>query len=492
MVLLDRPVISGSLLSSTLPKSRQSTSESSPRLCASLILRSIRSIFVPWLAALRARLLSSYPLPQGLQPIRPEVSLPPKYTLRILETVDFTTIDTSITMPASSAFRLTQNQRVTPINHEQDVRHMKFTTPCGDIPYLPGDVLAIHPSNSDKDVNELIDLMEWHEVADTPLAFNSPTRSGLSARDGTTLRRLLKYKLDITAVPKLRFVAFMSDWCVDPTHKERLLEYLNPADTEEFLDFATRPRRTILEILHDLPVKFPWEHAVTIFPLIKPRQYSICSGGALNRHSGNDLVDVQLLIAVVKYRTVLKKFRTGLCTQYLAALPTGSLIEAVHIQGSMMDKAMTTDPAIYIATGTGIAPIRSLIWQQAEDGPEKLAENSLLVFGCRNESADYFFKHEWQVLSLKVLTAFSRDQRQKIYVQDVISMNGRAIWQLLKQRARVFVCGSAGKMPKAVRLAILKVIKAGLEMDDQPNNDADADNWLKDHERAGRYFQEVW
>ena len=102
--------------------------------------------------------------------------------------------------------------------------------------------------------------------------------------------------------------------------------------------------------------------------------------------------------------------------------------------------------------GTGIAPIRSLIWQrlfwseESSDQPAKSLElptgmekcNNVLFFGCRNRDADYFFRDEWDILKtrlpLEVLPAFSRDQAQKQYVQDLIRSHSRLVHDLLYER----------------------------------------------------------
>ena len=96
----------------------------------------------------------------------------------------------------------------------------------------------------------------------------------------STLRDLLTVNLDITAIPQRSVLEILAHYTDDPTHKERLLEFSNPAYTDEFFDYATRPRRGILEVLQDFQsVKLPFNIVTTVFPVIRGRQYSIASGG---------------------------------------------------------------------------------------------------------------------------------------------------------------------------------------------------------------------
>ena len=165
-------------------------------------------------------------------------------------------------------------------------------------------------------------------------------------------------------------------------------------------------------------------------------------------------------------------------------------------------------PVVMIGPGTGVAPMRSLIWERlqwAEElknaehtGPDGHTEafspirKTLLIYGCRNKNADYFFQDEWEFLKhqmpLEVYTAFSRDQATKVYVQDVVRQQGQEIFRLIHDLdGIVYVCGSSGKMPTAVRVALIDVFREHGSM-----NQADAEAFLEQMEKRGRYKQETW
>lgn len=148
---------------------------------------------------------------------------------------------------------------------------------------------------------------------------------------------------------------------------------------------------------------------------MRGRQFSIASA---DRGVG----EVELLIAIVKYKTVIKRIREGVCTRYIASLRSGDGISVTLQKGGLgVKREETTRPVVMVGPGTGVAPMRSLTYQRMmwreELGIEakEAAIKDLLFFGCRNAEADYFFKEEWRELMekgvpLDVFAAFSRDQ----------------------------------------------------------------------------------
>jgi sulfite reductase alpha subunit-like flavoprotein len=380
---------------------------------------------------------------------------------------------------------------------------------------MPGDILYITPKNFAADVNTLISLMKWEEDADVPLRF-IPRDSSASTppppipflldHPGFTLRDLLTDYLDIMAIPRRSFFSQIAHFTDDPMHKERLLEFTIPEYIDEFYDYATRARRSILEVLHEFDsVKIPWQQACNIFPVIRGRQFSIASGGNLKKTS-DEKTRVDLLVAIVKYRTVIKKIRQGVCTRYIATLQPGSTLKVSVQRGGLNPTAkQLMEPSVLIGPGTGVAPIRSLLWEKAAileasreaDGaaPGGRMGPVVLLYGGRNRAADFFFEKEWEelsrILDLTVLTAFSRDQKNKIYVQDVLSRNSGLFLRMLHEmKGMVFICGSSGRMPRAVREALIETFQ-GAEGNPETSRQT-AEKYLLEMERVGRYRQETW
>ena len=412
------------------------------------------------------------------------------------------------------------NHRVTPRDHWQDIRHLTFTT-ASQLPYNPGDVLSIHPKNATEDVEQILQLMSWTDIADqqvhlVPTEYASLLQEGIShvkptlhGKGPMTFRELLTSHLDLNAIPRRSFFALIAHFTNDEFHKNRLLEFTNPEFLDELYDYTTRPRRSIIEVLQEFDtVKIPWQWAANILPELKHRQFSIASGGRLKSQSGGG-TRFELLVAIVKYKTVIKKIRQGICSRYLANLSPGTILQVSLQRGGLnVIENDWTRPVVMIGPGTGVAPMRSLIWERAahEGGVGRAnghsgnahpngshtGSESVLFFGGRNRNADFFFEDEWERLqremNLEVFTAFSRDQKQKIYVQDVIRDKAELVFRLLcKAKGIVYICGSSGKMPRAVREALIEAFQTGGAME----RDA-AEAYLLSMEQEGRYKQETW
>ena len=98
-----------------------------------------------------------------------------------------------------------------------------------------------------------------------------------------------------------------------------------------------------------------------------------------------------------------------------------------------------------IGPGTGIAPFRAFMQQRAADeAPGK----NWLFFGNPHFTEDFLYQVEWQrYVKEGVLTridlAWSRDQKEKIYVQDKLREQGAELWRWINDGAHIYVCGDA-------------------------------------------------
>ncbi|KAK3105475.1 NAPDH-dependent diflavin reductase, partial [Teratosphaeriaceae sp. CCFEE 6253] len=126
------------------------------------------------------------------------------------------------------------------------------------------------------------------------------------------------------SIPRRSFFASLAYFAGTETddeqyQKERLLELANPELIDELWDYTTRPKRTILEVMMDFTtIKIPWQYALTVLPLMKGRQFSIASGGALKRDDAGR-TKVELLVAIADPPSPIIKWRRryGVCTRYI-------------------------------------------------------------------------------------------------------------------------------------------------------------------------------
>ncbi|KAL8871283.1 MAG: hypothetical protein Q9174_002850 [Haloplaca sp. 1 TL-2023] len=509
--------------------------------------------WLPWSEALRHRILLRYPLEEGIEPVPEDVLLQPRWLLDIdheqlapvsdgqyedgsLKSViaELTSINGAPNDISTSPIhangvnpdchrfhvKIEENRRLTPSSHWQDVRHLRLSS-TALVDYSPGDVLTIHPHNSSEDVEEFLAHFGWNDHADQPLKFvpsashnkadiySCPPFTPKTGEEPLTLRKLLVQHLDIRAIPRRSFFSTIAHFTNDQTQKERLLEFTDPKYLDELYDYTTRPRRSILEVLQEFDtVQIPWQWAVSVLPELRGRQFSIASGGSL-KYDPDGQSSFDLLVAIVKYKTVIKRLREGVCTRYLAGLSPGTeLLATLQKGGLSIRKAEARLPVIMIGPGTGLAPMRSLIWERRQWHEQLLSTEvgqgtastqtlngvgeTVLFFGGRNKEADFFYEQEWKTLEnsmpLQVFTAFSRDQTAKVYVQDVLKHKGSLVYDLLfSKKGLVYVCGSSGNMPKAVRAALVDVFKQCGSMDEP-----DAETLVQTMEKEGRYKQETW
>lgn len=178
---------------------------------------------------------------------------------------------------------------------------------------------------------------------------------------------------------------------------------------------------------------------------------------------------IQLLIALVSYKTRLQKPRQGVGSAWIASLTPSTRIPLRLISGSMLLPAQPTVPILAIGPGTGIAPIRSIVQERIATDPSAI--DNTLVLGCRYSHRDFLLKAEWEMLAdkstsagddaeideqlasavqslamrkplIKLFVAASRDQSEKVYVQDVLRSQAALVWNILgTQRGIAYLSG---------------------------------------------------
>lgn len=388
---------------------------------------------------------------------------------------------------------LKKNERVTSADHFQDVRHVVIES--DNLKYCPGDTVALYPSNDDQSVDLLIQLQpHWVTIADKPLTIHGklPTvDGGLIDTKYLTLRSLLTHHLDIAAIPRRSF--FFKLWhFVDSStedgvrEQEKLKEFGGLEETDELYDYANRPRRLILETILEFHqnLKIPIEYVFDLFPTINPRYFLIAS-----RPSSTS---VELVVAIVEYKTIIRRIRRGLCSRWLKLLTLGDkLLFSVQKMDMVFSlPGLEKPPIIMVAPGTGIAPMKSLIeYVTSLDKDQEL----YLFYGCRYKEKDYLFPKLWDLLSksnkLNIFPCFSRDEGSKIhYVQDMLFHKSLLVGDLILNRnAIVFVCGSSGKMPKQVKLTFSEILHKQGNLKEN-----DVQQYLLDMENQCRYKEDVW
>ncbi|XP_071115588.1 NADPH-dependent diflavin oxidoreductase 1-like [Haliotis cracherodii] len=452
------------------------------------------AVIDPWLTSLWKKVLDLWPLPPGAEIISADICPAPRYRVTFCQG-NSSSMNGSLgvhkhTYSATDPYmaRLLSNERVTAPSHFQDVRHVKLDITDSGISYAPGDVVMVHPDNLPDMVEEFLQHFNLDPDKEFTLEQNDPDIPlPPSLPRHCSVGHLVKKYLDIGGIPRRYFFELLSLLSTDELEKEKLQEFSSAEGQEELYTYCNRPRRTTLEVLQDFPqtssqIKF--EYLLDLIPPLQPRAFSIASSQQAMPN------EIHMLVAVVQYKTKLFKPRRGVCSTWLASLKA-DLDVTIPVwvkRGTIHFPTSLQTPAIMVGPGTGVAPFRSFIHDRAANN----AGGNVLFFGCRSRSADYYCGAEWTELSgrglLHVLTAFSRDQEDKVYVQHRIRDNAALIWDLLdNHQAWFYIAGNAKRMPDDVKEALQDVV-----MSAGGRNAAEAAEYISQLEAKRRYQVEAW
>ncbi|KAJ7339371.1 NADPH-dependent diflavin oxidoreductase 1 [Desmophyllum pertusum] len=463
----------------------------------------------PWLKQLWERVLRLYPLPPGKEIISASVRPSSRFTVKFVNSNLSNTLErthTSKTFESSSMgsqvtsnsspcrrhpfhARLISNNRVTAADHWQDVRLVQFDIKGSGMSHSPGDVLMVQPSNLTDVVQEFITHLALEAKQTFFLEQNDPDIPiPHQLPQPCSIQHLVEHYLDIQGVPRRYFFELLSHFTTSDLEQEKLQEFCSAEGQEELYSYCYRQKRTTLEVLQDFPsasANIPFEYLLDLIPPIQPRAFSIAS--SLMAHPD----EVQLLVAVVNYKTKLFKPRRGLCSTWLASLDPSNKDSRVPVwvkKGTIAFPKAFDSPIVMIGPGTGCAPFRSFI----EERVSQSAGDCVLFFGCRNSNKDFFFQEQWHRLvengNLKLFTAFSRDQEDKIYVQHKLLENSSLVWNLLTHKHGWFyIAGNSQRMPTDVTEALLEIFTKEGKMDKTK-----AEELLKTLENTRHFQSETW
>ena len=328
--------------------------------------------------------------------------------------------------------KVTRNRLLTSKESSKETRHYEFSLEGSGLSYEAGDALNVVPLNCPALVADIIavidcdsDLVEsFAEVLRTQYEIKLPSKE--------LLQQLANHSKDKELNELLQ-----------PDNKEQLSRYLWGRDTLDLLrQFST--------------VKLAQADFIALLKPLQHRAYSISSSGKMHSDS------VHLTIASVRYNSQDRDHK-GVCSTYLADLVRDDSEVKIFFSPNKSFRVPEDDslPIIMVGPGTGIAPFRAFL--QEREFRQASGKNWLL-FGDRNAATDYIYQDEIEAMQASGLIshldlAFSRDQAEKIYVQDRMVENGAEMYQWLEKGGSFFVCGDASRMAKDVDKALHRIIE---------------------------------
>lgn len=341
------------------------------------------------------------------------------------------------TRAAPATARLVGNRLLSRPGAVREVREFAFA--ADGLEYDVGDALGVWPENRP----DLVD--EWLTV--TALDPAAPVRVAGAALDfGVALR----HRLEIAAVtPKLlRFV-------LDRTQSRELGKLLRPENKGELARWIWG--RQALDVLAEHRVDAAAQEWVDALSALQPRLYSISSSPRV------DPATVRTTVSVVRFDNGAGRERRGVCSAFLAdSVPDAEVPVFVQRSTHFKPPGDPATAAIMVGPGTGVSPFVGFLQDRRAAGAPG---RNWLFFGAPQRATDHYYADELAELRAdgtltRLDTAFSRDQRAKIYVQDRMREHGAQLWSWLRDGAHFYVCGDARRMAKDVDRALRDVVAA--------------------------------
>jgi sulfite reductase (NADPH) flavoprotein alpha-component len=335
--------------------------------------------------------------------------------------------------------RLLVNRRLSGPASAKDVRHFEIALQGSELGYEVGDALGVWPRNDPALVVELLE------------ALGASGEESVPGRDGqfVPLREALTDHYDITRIPKPLLEAFAAR-----TQDALLKSVTAPSANGELTKFLWG--RDILDLLRaHSSVRFAPAEFIALLRKLQPRLYSISSSP--RAHPG----EVHLTVSAVRFES-LGRARQGVCSTFLADRvgPDTPVPVFVHENRSFRPPAPDA-PLIMIGPGTGIAPFRAFLEERRAVGAKG---RNWLFFGDQRAASDYLYREELESfqkdgLLTRLDLAWSRDQSEKIYVQQRMLESAKELFAWLEEGASLYVCGDASRMARDVDAALHQVVQ---------------------------------
>jgi len=334
------------------------------------------------------------------------------------------------------------NRLLTAEGSEKETRHVELKLEEG-MTYTPGDAVGIIPENRPEAVADALTALGLkgdervldHYKVEISLEEALRTRLGIGKLARGSVGQYAKLAPTIEGLKVL----------TGPENKARAEEY---CWGREFVDLAT-----------DFPgVVTDPQQLFNVLQRLTPRMYSISSSQAMHKDS------VHTTVRVIRYESHGRD-RQGVASGHLGdrAGEGTTMPIFLHSNANFRLPEDTSAPVIMIGPGTGIAPFRAFLEERQATGQPG---DNWLFFGEQREKMDFLYREQLlgmhkDGLLTRLDTAFSRDQHNKVYVQDKMQEQSAELFRWLERGAYFYVCGDATRMAKDVETALLDVIAKG-------------------------------
>ena len=360
---------------------------------------------------------------------------------------------------------ISKNKVLSGSGSNKEIRHYEIELEDSGITYEVGDTLNVIPQNNQKLVNLI--LKKLHIDGNF-----------IPSGENETMQNLLLKKYEISTPNKMLIEEILKK------SKNIDVRKILASDDKEKLD-SFLWGKDILDLLNlDEKINFESEEFLYFLRPLQPRAYSISS--SLKMHQNQ----VHLTISAVRW-SEKERVHNGVCSTYLADMKSPFSKIGVYISQNKSFRVPENDsvPIIMIGPGTGIAPFRAFLEERKVRGGNG---KNWLFFGDQTRKNDFIYEEE--IIGFKksgILTkldlAFSRDQKEKVYVQHKMLESSKKFFTWLEDGAYIYVCGDAKFMAKDVDKAIHEIIEKEGRL--KPES---AKEYVNDLKRQKRYLRDVY
>ncbi|MFT7112081.1 MAG: sulfite reductase (NADPH) flavoprotein alpha-component [Porticoccaceae bacterium] len=347
----------------------------------------------------------------------------------------------------------------------KEIRHYEIDLADSGLTYETGDALNVMPVNDGVLVKKLTERLS----VDCDIVLEGQEKS---------IADLLTYQYEIST-PSRNLIAAVE---AQAKH-EKFSHVLKNGDKEALADFLWG--KDTLDLLNlNSEITFTADEFLGLLKPLQHRAYSISSSPS--KHIGS----VHLTVASVRWREEGRD-HLGVCSTFLADRVTANGTAGVFVSPNKAFRIPGNDdaPMIMVGPGTGVAPFRAFLEERQMRGAKG---KNWLFFGDQTRDSDFIY--EQQLLEMQAVgvlsrldLAFSRDQKEKIYVQNKMHECSAELYQWLEKGAYFYVCGDATRMAKDVDQALRDIVST------QANLSADqATDYVNNLKREKRYLRDVY
>lgn len=361
--------------------------------------------------------------------------------------------------------KVLEKKLLTREGYEKKTIHLTLSMKNFGAEYHPGDSFGVYTPNSRLLVDDLLKSMNY-----------DGTKAIKTGAQVKLLKEILIYDYELTLITPL----VVGKYAQLSGRKDLQQLTGNEKALEKFCE-----THDVLDLVSQYPAELPPEDFLGILRKLNPRLYSVASSPLLYPN------ELHLTASIMEYQ-LNGRLHKGVCSTFFNdRLEEGETVPVILEPNEKFRLPSDDNKAIImIATGTGIAPFRGFLQERNHRNARGL---NWLFFGDRYSASDFLYGEEINYyhnsgILTKLDLAFSRDQKEKIYVQHLMQKNSKELFRWIDQmKATVYLCGNKRTMGKDVRKTLIEIAGSEGKM-----NQSEAENYLEKMSLEKRLLADVY